>query len=390
MVRSLFVILILAALLYLAEERLWQGKEGSSQKTQETAEEDHAGKQGEKDQEGDEAREESGNGTPYYCRELLSGEDADLYDEVLEILENREEGSVSTRDPNALQRIYTEVLADHPEIFWTDGYSYTTYQLAGRVTDLVFSPNYDCTKEEQAAFQDAIDEKVAEILAGCPEDADDYQKLLYIYDYVIQSTEYDTSADYNQDIRSVFLEGESVCGGYAKAAQLLCQELGIEAVEVAGTANGGSHGWDLVLADGSWYYLDPTFGDGSFRGETGSESDTFVDYDYFLVTTEDILTTHTPDDTFPLPECTAVSDNYYVRQGLYFTEYDRDRLKRIIDAAYESGENVIRFRCATKQLYEEMKQSLLENQEIYEFLHGATSLTYSENDSLYTLMIFLS
>lgn len=38
-------------------------------------------------------------------------------------------------------------------------------------------------------------------------------------------------------------------------------------------------------------------------------------------TTEEMSETHVPDDHIKLPECTAITDNYFVHEGLYFTEW---------------------------------------------------------------------
>ena len=50
----------------------------------------------------------------------------------------------------------------------------------------------------------------------------------------------------------------------------------------------------------------------------------YVDYNYFGAATADIMQSHTPDSRIPLPECTAVKDNYYVHEGRYITEWNQD------------------------------------------------------------------
>ena len=109
--------------------------------------------------------------------------------------------------------------------------------------------------------EEGIERYSRQALEGIHTGMDDYQKIKYIYDYMIEHTDYRLDAPENQTICSVFLYGESVCQGYAKAFQFLCGRMGIPAVLVTGRVkNGEPHAWDMVLADGEWYYVAPTWG----------------------------------------------------------------------------------------------------------------------------------
>lgn len=68
------------------------------------------------------------------------------------------------------------------------------------------------------------------------------------------------------------MNGDCVCEGYAKAAQLLFTMCGQECYYVTGDA-GGSHGWNIVEVDGKYYQLDVTWNDVDFSPNQ-----------YFLVT----------------------------------------------------------------------------------------------------------
>lgn len=75
--------------------------------------------------------------------------------------------------------------------------------------------------------------------------------------------------------------GCAVCEGYACAAKLMLDELGIKAdIEIGPCTNGEWHAWNLVMVDGSWYQLDVTWNDGS--GDFSKTGRTL----YFLVTDE--------------------------------------------------------------------------------------------------------
>ena len=44
-----------------------------------------------------------------------------------------------------------------------------------------------------------------------------------------------------------------------------------------------------------------------------------------------------------MPECTAMEANYYVREGNYFTEYNREQLQTIFDASQRNAaERILR------------------------------------------------
>lgn len=122
-----------------------------------------------------------------------------------------------------------------------------------------------------------------------------------------------------------------MCAGYARTTQYLLNRLGIPCTYVTGTTRSGAHGWNLVLADDDWYYLDPTWGDPLFSD--GEKAPDYVSYNYFCVTGEELFQTHTPDDTFPLPQCTATACNYFARNGLLLDRYDYDTVLDIMRRA---------------------------------------------------------
>ncbi|MBR4078591.1 MAG: hypothetical protein IKK29_00095 [Christensenellaceae bacterium] len=57
------------------------------------------------------------------------------------------------------------------------------------------------------------------------------------------------------------IDGTSVCTGYAKAFQLVCDFAGIECWTIDGTVDEVGHEWNAVFIDGEKYYVDLTFAD---------------------------------------------------------------------------------------------------------------------------------
>lgn len=52
--------------------------------------------------------------------------------------------------------------------------------------------------------------EVSECLSGISENASDYEKILYDYEYIVNQVDYDDAAEDNQNICSVFI-GKSQC-----------------------------------------------------------------------------------------------------------------------------------------------------------------------------------
>lgn len=331
-----------------------------------------------------------------YAFGKLSEEEQQVYLEILEALVDfRENVRLSTCDKELISRVFQCVLNDHPEIFYVEGYSYTEYTLGNLLKKITFTGSYRFSPEEVTEKQKQIDNYVNQCLAGMPEDADEYGKVKYIYEYLIHHTDYDAAAKDSQNICSVFLEHKSVCQGYAKATQYLLNRAGIFATLVLGRVVGGEgHAWNLVRIDGAYYYLDTTWGDASYQAVGGSnypiEKIPTINYDYLCVTTEQMEVTHTPDNVVELPLCTAIDANYYVREGAYFTEWDEGKIEQIFADSYEKGEAYVTLKCEGPDVYREMRDTLIGQQGIFRYLDAPDrAVSYVENEKQYSLSFWL-
>ena len=117
---------------------------------------------------------------------------------------------------------------------------------------------------------------------------DEKEKILYVYDYVA-SHNYDrffTTAKSNQSAYSFFTKKSSVCAGFAKASQLIFQNIGINSYLVLSD----DHMWNYVEYKGKYYIFDATVGtsyyeqkndryyEGLGRTTTGVTSGLFQEY----------------------------------------------------------------------------------------------------------------
>lgn len=88
----------------------------------------------------------------------------------------------------------------------------------------------------------------------------EYEKVKYVYEYVgTKSYSLVTSniISSNQSAWGVFVGGSSVCAGFAKASQIIFQNIGIESYIALGYTS-GPHAWNIVKIDGDYYYFDST------------------------------------------------------------------------------------------------------------------------------------
>jgi transglutaminase-like putative cysteine protease len=319
----------------------------------------------------------------YYHFDRLTDSERLLYVELYQIMtEYASAIVVSSKSPPIIEKVFQCVLNDHPQIFYIVGYRYTRYSLEGETKKINFTASYSVGVEEVKRRQSQIDAYVETCRARMPVGAgiDDYEKVKYVYEYVINNTEYDLSAPDNQNICSVFLGGRSVCQGYAKATQYLLNKFDIPATLVMGkVASGESHAWNLIVVDGEYYYVDSTFGDASYQGDaTAAPSSSWnsrgvwpINYDYLNVTTAQINVSHKAEPIVPLVECVATVNNYYVREGLLFDFVDENKLQEIFNREYERGSQYLTLKCANSTVFAEMMMFLIEQQNVFSYLQSA-------------------
>ncbi len=144
----------------------------------------------------------------------------------------------------------------------------------------------------------------------------DFDKELFIHDYLCEHIEYDNSAasdlkNANVNSTTVYgalVEGKAICEGYSKAMQYLCLKSGIPCSIVCGEHENTPHMWNIINPGDGLYYLDVTFDD---------SSDTSVLHSYFNLTKAEISEDHSFAKEF-LPEASYdVSDNFNFFCGNY-------------------------------------------------------------------------
>lgn len=175
---------------------------------------------------------------------------------------------------------------------WHDGHDIRDYKVEIEYRyDLDTATLTHWRQETEAVAQYLFDSLIAQ-------DMPDYLKALTIHDWIINNTRYNT-ADLeeagNHLAYGALVKGSAVCMGYAEAGVLLFRAAGIEAFYVPGTGTNSagiteSHGWNAVKIDGDWYLMDMTWDD-----PTNDDGVDYLNYDYFLVTDDQLAQNHVWD-----------------------------------------------------------------------------------------------
>ena len=302
-----------------------------------------------------------------------------------------EDGINAGLDEKVIDKIFQSVLNDHPELFYVEGYSYTTYTRGDRTVAVEFVGTYSLDFDTALERKLEIEQAVEDFLEGAPDTEDDYDKIKYVYERLIRDTDYDLDSEDNQNIYSVFIGRASVCQGYAKAFQYLLNRMGVECTLVQGKVleTGEGHAWNLVRSNGNYYYVDTTWGDISYQST--EEDIPQISYDYLCITTARMERTHALNRDVRMPACTAVEDNYFVRENALFDEYDKEQLTDLVHRRLGQGDDLIALQCGNEECYETMLEALLDRREIFFYLEGTgiSSFAYTADDKQLTLTFFM-
>ncbi|XME03737.1 transglutaminase domain-containing protein [Lachnospiraceae bacterium C1.1] len=329
-------------------------------------------------------------GNLHYCYTTLSSSEKKVYREVYDCLNTMSENvKLSTTDTDVLDKCFNYCIMDHPEIFYTDGYRATVTSMGETKVGLAVTGRYTMSAQKRKDYQERIDKAVDKILKDAPKDDTDYEKVKYCFEYIVSNTTYNVNAANNQNIISVFINGESVCQGYSLAMKYLLDRLGVQSAVVYGSANDSNHSWNIVKIDGTWCYVDSTWGDSSYRNYMNTEIVDEINYNYFGCNNEILRATHKIDSPLYLPNCTSLSAYYYVKEGLYFKSADLERLKAVFKLQTARNEDFFMIRADTDSVYKEFVKELFDNKKIFEIYKGSKRITYANDDTEKTISFWI-
>ena len=299
---------------------------------------------------------------------------------------------------SAYAHTLTAFINDHPEFFWLDGYvEISTEKMSNseignmKVTLGVF--DY-WSQNDLVKAKSELKDALAEILLGINSLSNDYEKVKFAHDYIIEFNSYDYGAyeagdaldpqtdAYVNSAYGALVGGKVMCAGYARAFDLLMHSIGVESLYVSGLTQIGSHAWNLVCLDENFYHIDLTWDD--LDGDPAE-----VRYNYFCLTDEEITKTHKISSKLTYPEATASDYNYFVKEGMVIDYYSFARVKKLADK-YE-GEGIFAFKCHDKKVMSAAIEDLIENNMIFsiEIFGGAGSFQYmaDEDNNILTFYV---
>ena len=240
---------------------------------------------------------------------------------------------------DTIQEIYLRVLYDTPLFYYVNQ---TVIRMQGSLGNWVLLPEYLYTQNEIKQ----IDKELKSIVNKIKKKADQFKNNEFrlekcLHDSVVKSVAYDYESLKKSDcfnahsIVGAFIDRKAVCEGIAKAFKLLCNEYGIKCIIVLGKANKDGifedddyHAWNLVKIANDSYYVDVTW-DNLYDKEYRH-----ISYDYFNVTTDDILLDHQPIGELPI--CNATRLNYFYCTNSFVNTYNE--LTSLIDQRFSSKE----------------------------------------------------
>lgn len=166
----------------------------------------------------------------------------------------------------------------------------TEFDSLGKVT-ITITHNY--TNSQIEIIESKVDDIYNELIK---DNMTDNEKIKSIHDYIINTTKYDTDRSdnkitkYHSDIAyGALIEHYAICGGYADSMKLFLDKLNIPNYKISSE----NHIWNLVKLDNKWYHLDLTWDD-----PVTSTGEDVLEYDYFLITTEQLKKLETDQHIF--------------------------------------------------------------------------------------------
>jgi len=255
-------------------------------------------------------------------------------------------------DGETYSRIYIILEKQEPKFFYLDSVYYTA--------DKIYCAKiaYRDDAEEANKKSAELDEAKQNALKNMPEGSD-YDKILYINNYLVENCQYMMSDDdeYDSTAYGCLVNGKAGCEGYSKAFQLLASEVGFDTELITGvTDEGDNHAWNQIKVDGEWYNIDVTWSD---------HDDGYAAMEYFLADDKRFEKTHIADIMNFQPQvCSAVGNNYYIKNNLYAENLDD--AEKILESAFSSGNNFAEIRFADSEVYENFKKEYFDGEKMLE------------------------
>ena len=277
--------------------------------------------------------------------------------------------------------VISSVFEDNPNLFWLDPRYTYILDTDGNLT-VTFRSYFD--KKTQKKSKKQLNAVVNSVLEGLEPDMSEFDRELYIHDYIVKNCKYKKSKNSNNHYNAYgcLVEQKAVCEGYNEAFALLLSYAGVKSTSVSGADKANenvNHVWSAVQLDGEWYHTDVTWDDAK----------EYSMYDYFNLTTKQIQKTHTIAPNYPdipteqlldengnsinynckTPECKKTKYNYYKYTGSFLDDMNDNTIAEDLAKAAESRKPYFNIYVNPKTMNFRTTYDQLFSDELYTFQH---------------------
>ena len=183
-----------------------------------------------------------------------------------------------------------------------NGFSHieSEYDSLGKVTINIVR-NY--TEEDINLINKKIDELMPQLTSN-------YNSLetniKNVHDYIINNARYDSARSDNNVLTyksdtayGPLFQGYAICGGYTDLMQLFLERLNVKNFRVSSD----NHIWNVLYINNTWKHLDLTWDD-----PVASDGKDYLEYNYFLINTNQLLTLEQTQHNFNLEHYTELKN----------------------------------------------------------------------------------
>ena len=237
-------------------------------------------------------------------------------------------------DQATLNSAYQTVTADRLDLFWLNGVSLRT---SGDRSTVVLSLKNGYNIQTAKTMHSKLMTTVDSVVKNARNRSDNYDKVLYVHDYIVNTCKYNSGADSSANgaySYACLVQGNAGSMGYSEAFAIIMRKLGYECGICNGTTT-GKYSWNYIRYNGSYYWID-------CAGDDPGNSST-LEHDFFMVDNTFLFRSRTVDrsaNSF-IPNCNSMKDNYYARKGQYYSRFDFKSVNALFNKALKDGEKSV-------------------------------------------------
>ncbi|MBR6385100.1 MAG: hypothetical protein IKS03_03140 [Ruminococcus sp.] len=277
---------------------------------------------------------------------------------------------------------FRQINTDYPDIFW---FKAMNFDSGSKHTAFELSYMEGCDENNIKSMHEELEKAADELIRLIPTDKSDYEKILFVHDYIAQNTVYDASIDYETGSGLCYtaygclVQKKAVCQGYAEAFTYIMNRIGIESGVCQGDTYAGGHAWNYVKLDGEYYWLDITWDD--------TDNEPFpVSHNYFLFDDEIMSRTRKAEwEQNFVPECTADKYNWFSVNNALFDSYDFELINKLVEE--NSGKNAVEMMFTDFYSYTAALQGLIIDKGLGKIPGVKATSSYYHDDRNYSFTI---